>query len=284
MDLRLANAPTSWGVEDPSDELNPPWQSVLAQIAAAGFAGTELGPLGYMPTDPDVLCGELDAHGLQLVGGYVFEQLHTPDRARAALDEARRTASLIATAGGELLVIIPGFAPDREPLPEGGWRTMADAIREIALIATDGHGLTPVLHPHAATHVESEDEIDRIAELTDVALCLDTGHCVYAGMEPIALYEKLGKRVAYFHFKDVDPARRRRALEAGLSFEQAIGERVFCPLGAGSVDFAALRDALDAHDFTGWATVEQDRLPTDSTTPAQDAAASLAHLREVGLA
>ena len=284
MDLRLANAPTSWGVEDPSDELNPPWQSVVAQIADAGFAGTELGPLGYMPTDPELLRAELEDRGLQLVGGYVFEQLHTPDRARAALDEARRTTELIAAAGGELLVIIPGFTPKREPLPDDGWRTMADTIREIALIAIDEHGLTPVLHPHAGTHIEFEDEIDRVAELTDVSLCLDTGHCAYAGIEPVALYEKLGERVAYFHFKDVDPGRRRRALEAGLSFEQAIGERVFCPLGAGTVDFAALRAALDAHDFTGWATVEQDRLPTDSTTPAEDAAASLAHLRQVGLA
>jgi inosose dehydratase len=284
MDLRLANAPTSWGVEDPSDELNPPWQGVLAQIADAGFAGTELGPLGYMPTDPEVLRAELEDRGLQLVGGYVFEQLHTADRARAALDEARRTAKLIAAAGGELLVIIPGFAPTREPLPDDGWRTMANAIRDIALVATDEHGLTPVLHPHAGTHVEFEDEIDRIAELTEVAFCLDTGHCAYAGIDSVALYERLADRVTYFHFKDVDAAQRRRALEAGLSFEEAIGERVFCPLGAGTVDFAALRDALETHDFSGWATVEQDRLPIDSTTPAEDAAASLTHLREVGLA
>src|SRR3954454_14779043 len=114
MDLRLANAPTSWGVEDPSDELNPPWQSVLAQIADAGFAGTELGPLGYMPTDPALLRGELDAHGLQLVGGYVFEQLHTPDGARAALDEARRTASLIpAPRGGGARSLTPAAPPRR---------------------------------------------------------------------------------------------------------------------------------------------------------------------------
>src|SRR3954453_15322197 len=92
MGLRLANPPTSWGVEDPSDELNPPWQSVLAQIADAGFAGTELGPLGYMPTDPALLRGELEAHGLQLVGGYVFEQLHTPaPRPAGGTSSSRRT-------------------------------------------------------------------------------------------------------------------------------------------------------------------------------------------------
>jgi inosose dehydratase len=294
MDLQLATAPTSWGVEDPTDELNPAWQTVLTQVADAGFAGTELGPLGYMPTDPEVLRAELEDRGLRLVGGYVFEPLYTRDGARAALDAARRTAQLIGAAGGELLVIIPGFTPEREraagrpdeaqPLTDEEWRIMVGAIHDIAGIAADEHGLTAVVHPHAGTPVEYEDEIERLAELSEVALCLDTGHCAYAGGDPVALYEKLAKSVAYFHFKDVDPERLARVLDARLSFEQAVRQRVFCPLGAGTVDFAALRDALEQHDFSGWATVEQDRLPTDSTTPAQDAAASLTHLREVGLA
>jgi inosose dehydratase len=134
--------------------------------------------------------------------------------------------------------------------------------------------------------VEFEEEIERLAEDTDpalVRLCIDTGHCAYAGVDPVAIYRRHAERVAYIHLKDVDRDRLRAALARRLSFEQAVAARVFCPLGQGVVDFAGLRAALAERGFDGWAAVEQDRLPTDSTTPAQHASASLAHLREVGL-
>jgi inosose dehydratase len=159
-----------------------------------------------------------------------------------------------------------------------------ESVERLARLATEDHGLIPVFHPHAGTHVEFEDEIDRLAADTDVPLCIDTGHCAYTGIDPVALYERLAARVVYFHLKDVDRERLRDALIRELSFEQAVAERVFCPLGEGIVDFAALADSLERRDFHGWATVEQDRLPTDSTAPVEHAAASLAHLRAVGLA
>jgi inosose dehydratase len=292
--LRLANAPTSWGIEDPGDPANPPWTRLLSEIADAGYAGTELGPLGYLPDDADRLRRELAERGLELVGGYVFEPLHTEAGVARAMLAARRTCELVQATGGMLLVIIPGFTAERErtagrreaapALAQDGWRTMVAAIGAMARMASDEHGLIPVAHPHAGTYVEFDDEIDRLVDETDVPLCIDTGHAAYAGIDPVALYRRLGERVAYFHLKDVDPDRLGHALDQGLSFEEAVGERVFCPLGSGVVDFAGLREALDEKGFLGWATVEQDRLPTDSSTPAADAAASLAHLREVGLA
>ena len=294
MQIRIANAPTSWGVEDPGDGANPRWDRLLSDIAGAGYAGTELGPLGYLPAEPSALRHELAARSLELVGGYIFEPLHTPDGPERALEVARRTCDLLGAAGAVHLVIIQGFTPEREraagrpgaaqPLPQAQWRTMVASVDEIARVADEEHGLIGVFHPHAGTHVEFEDEIDRLAANTDVALCIDTGHCAYAGIDPVALYRRHGDRVAYFHLKDVDRERLRDALAQGLSFEQAVGERVFCPLGEGVVDFAALATALEERDFRGWATVEQDRLPTDSTAPAQHAAVSLAHLRAAGLA
>jgi inosose dehydratase len=291
MQLRIANAPTSWGVEDPEDRANPPWDRLLNDLAAAGYAGTELGPLGYLPTDPELLRRELADRGLALVGGYVFEPLHTPDGVAAALDTGRRTCELLAAAGAAHLVIIQGFSPEREraagragaaaPLADAGWATLVDGVEQLARLARE-HGLVPVFHPHAGTHVEFEDEIDRLVAATDVPLCIDTGHCAYAGIDAVALVERLRPRIAYLHLKDVDADRLRVALALELSFEEAVAERVFCPLGEGVVDFAALAAALDG--FEGWATVEQDCLPTDSAAPAEHAAASLAHLRAAGLA
>jgi inosose dehydratase len=292
--LSLANAPTSWGIENPGDPANPPWPQVLADIAGAGYAGTELGPLGFLPDDPSLLREALGARGLELVAGYVFEPLHSGDGVARAMSSARRTCELLQAGGGVLLVIIPGFTPEREasagrrgaskPLDKAEWETMVRATEELARLASEEHGLIPVAHPHAGTHLEFADEIARFVADTDVPLCIDTGHCAYAGIDPVALYRTLAERVAYFHFKDVDPNRLDQALEKELSFEAAVGQGVFCPLGEGVVDFAALRDALEENRFAGWATVEQDRLPTASGTPAAEAAASLAHLRKVGLA
>jgi inosose dehydratase len=296
MQLRIANAPTSWGVEDPGDGANPSWRQVLDQVARAGYAGIELGPVGYLPERADVLRRELDLRGLELVAGFLFEQLQDRDRRGAALEMAERTCGLLAAAGARYLVIIQGFTPDRErtagragagpQLREQDWRAMVDGVHDVARLA-EAHGLVPCLHPHAGTAVEFEDEVERVAADTDpalVRLCIDTGHCAYAGIDPVALYRRHAARVVYFHLKDVDRARLRGALARALSFEQAVAARVFCPLGDGVVDFAGLRSALEEHDYDGWATVEQDRLPTDSGTPAEHAAASLAHLRAVGLA
>jgi inosose dehydratase len=294
MQLRIANAPTSWGVEDPEDGANPRWDRLLSDIAGAGYDGTELGPLGYLPDEPATLRRELDERDLELVGGYVFEPLHMLAGAARALEVTRRTCELLGAAGAVHLVIIQGFTEERElaagrpgaaePLTERQWHTLLATVDEVARVAAEEHGLIPVFHPHAGTHVEFEDEIDRFAADSDVPLCIDTGHCAYAGIDAVALFRRHAERVAYFHLKDVDGQRLHAALAGRLSFAQAVATGVFCPLGTGVVDFPGLAGALRERDFHGWATVEQDRLPTDSTAPAEHAAASLAHLREAGLA
>jgi inosose dehydratase len=297
MQLRIANAPTSWGVEDPQGGANPPWRQVLDQVAGAGYAGIELGPLGFLPEKEYLLRRELELRRLELVAGFLFEPLQTRDGLTRALGVAQRTCRVLTAAGARHLVIIQGFTRGREraagrpgaalPLRAAEWSMLIEGVHEVARIAADEHGLAPCFHPHAGTAVEFEDEIERLAEDTDpelVDLCIDTGHCAYAGVDPVELYRRHADRVAYFHLKDVDRARLRGALARALSFEQAVAARVFCPLGEGVVDFAGLRAALEEHDFDGWATVEQDRLPTDTSTPAEDAAASLAHLRDMGLA
>lgn len=296
MQLRIANAPTSWGVEDPGAGANPPWRHVLDQVALAGYAGVELGPIGYLPQKEYVLRRELELRRLELVGGFLFRPLHTADGIAHALDVARRTCRLLAAAGARHLVIIQGFTREREraagrpgaalQLRDAEWRTLVEGVHEVAQIAADDHGLVPCFHPHAGTDVEFAHEIERLLDDTDpalVRLCIDTGHCAYAGVDPVALYRRHADRVAYFHLKDVDRDRLRGALARALSFEQGVAARVFCPLGQGMVDFSGLRDALEERGFDGWGTVEQDRLPTESATPAEHARASLDHLCELGL-
>jgi inosose dehydratase len=146
--------------------------------------------------------------------------------------------------------------------------------------------LTAAIHPHVGTHIEFEDEVDRaLADLdpTLVGLCADTGHSLYAGIDPAALLHRHGGRLAYMHFKDIDLTRLAAAREEKLSFYQAVARGIFRPLGDGSVDFAAVSERLTEVGYTGWATVEQDRLPDDSSAPVDEARRSLEFLRSIGV-
>jgi inosose dehydratase len=297
VNVRLATGPVSWGVDFADSPHNPPWEHVLDEIARSGFRFIELGPIGYLPEDPAVLRAELERRGLGVGGSFVFEPLHDPERLPEVLAVTRRTCRAIAGAGGGHLVIIDLVAPERirtagrsadaRRLGPDEWAALADGVRAVATIARDEFGLRPVFHPHVASYVEFEDEIERLLATLPadvVELCLDTGHCHYAGIDAVSFYEAHAERIPYLHLKDVDPDARTHAVEDGLDFWQAITADVFCPVGLGSVPFPALARALARHDFDGWATVEQDRDPRKAGHPLLDAVSSRRYLENAGFA
>lgn len=295
MAVRLATGPVCWGVDFADSPANPPWQQVLDDIGRSGYGWTELGPLGYLPEDPERLALELAQRQLRVAGSFVFQPLHDPAYRADVLAITRRTCELIAGVGGSHLVIIDLVSGERvatagrdeaaQRLESSAWRALVEGIEDVAAIAVD-FGLRPVLHPHVATYIEFEDEIERLLAALDerIGLCIDTGHCAYAGVDPVALYLRHRGRVSYLHLKDVDPVALARARATPLDFWAAIAEGVFCPLGEGIVDFPALADTLGSSGFDGWATVEQDREPSAAGDPLDDAIHSRLYLEAIGLA
>jgi len=291
MAIALATAPTTWGVDFADAAGNPPWEHVLDEIAASRLGALELGPVGYLPEEPDALREALRSRGLTAVGSFVFEDLHDSAQEAAILETTRRAGAAIRAAGGSVLVIIdrPGRRrartagrTDAAPrLDDAGWGAMVGLIERVAAVAAD-HGLEPVVHHHAGSYVEFEDEIDRLMADSAAGLCVDTGHAAYAGVRPETLIERYGPRVRHVHLKDVDGDVLAYARAAELSFWDAIAQRVFCPLGAGVVDFAAVIAALGAIGYAGHATIEQDRVP-GAGAPLDDLTASLAALASQGV-
>lgn len=294
MSVKIANAPVSWGVDYADSPGNPPWVRVMREITEAGYRHTELGPLGYYPTDPGRLRAAFAEHGLSVGAGFVFQPLHDPAEADRVLDVALRTVELLSAVGGTALVTIDHISEARiatagrsefaERLDAIRFQHMVDTIHRIADIALE-RGVTPVIHQHVGCYIEFADELHRVMAALDpqkVGVCVDTGHMVYAGIDPVAFVREHGARVRHFHFKDIDPTVHARALSNRTGFLDAVAEKVFAPLGRGVVDWPALAAVLRDTGFSGQATVEQDIDPVVSLDPLSDARASLAFLRSVG--
>ncbi|MEV8441576.1 TIM barrel protein [Actinosynnema sp. NPDC051121] len=284
--MKIAGAPISWGVcEVPGwgRVLDP--ASVLAEMASLGLRATELGPPDYLPAEPSSLKSLLDAHGLTLVGGFLAVPLHTGDQ--STLDEADRVAALLAAAGAEVLVLAAATGLDgydeRPALTDAQWRTLVDTAALVRDRAA-AHGLRTALHPHVGTHVERAAEVERFLADSDLDLCLDTGHLLIGGTDPVDLARRHPDRIGHVHLKDVRADIAATVRDGQTGYTAAVQQRMYVPLGDGDVDVAALVALLRDAGYTGWYVLEQDTalgddIPPD--TPVRDTARSLAHLTEI---
>jgi len=165
-------------------------------------------------------------------------------------------------------------------LTEADWGIVGENIAA-AIEAASQFGLRCVFHHHAGTYVETPEEIDRLLERTSLGLCLDTGHYVIGGGDPVDAVKRHGKRVEYLHFKDVDPVKLGEARAKKLGFLDAVRSGVFCPLGQGCVRFPDLIRELKAAGYRGWAVVEQDVDASEASavSPLESAIASRQYLK-----
>ena len=258
---RVATAPISWGVcEVPGWGYQLPADRVLAEMAAAGFTHTELGALGYLPTEPAELRRTLDRHGLGLLGGFVPLVLHDPDRAAEARAEAYRWAELIGGAGGQFFVTCAVSHSDhwrQEPLTDPDWASLCDSLARIDALA-DAHGLRQVFHSHFGSVVETDAELARVLEGSEVSLVLDTAHLTLGGTDVLRLLDRYAHRVGLVHLKDVDPALGARLTAGELSLMQAVHGGLFPPLGRGELAIAEIVARLEESGRDLWYVLEQD--------------------------
>ncbi len=295
MTIEIGNAPCSWGVEFAEDPRNPPWRQVLSDCANAGYRGIELGPVGFMPEDPAILSDALNAFGLTLIGGVVFRAFHDPQAWDDVQDASHRTCRALVAHGAQHLVLIDSISPRRAPtagraeeaeqMDAAEWAAFRDRIATIARMGTEEYGLTVGIHAHAAGFVDFEPELERLLDEVDesnLKICFDTGHHSYAGYDPVAFMKRHVDRISYVHFKDIDPVVKARVIENRTGFYEACGQGIFCNLGKGDVDFAAVRRVLMEAGFDGWCTVEQDCDPTLDVSPLADARANRAYLTAIG--
>lgn len=298
MTIQVASAPVSWGIYE-FEGIAPkyPYTRVLDEIRDTGYTGIELGPYGYLPTEPEVLRTELDQRGLQLLSAFVPVKLVDPAAHEAGAVAALKVGKLLAALGAQFIVLADDNGSIPELVQQAGqrsgsklsaaeWDTFAQGVNLIARRVHDETGLSIAFHHHCAGYVETPEEVREMLQRTDadlVGLCLDTGHWHYAGGDAVQCVQEYGERVRYLHLKDCSAAIAQQCRAERKDYFEAVKAGVFCPLGQGEVDFPGVIREMEKLGYQGWAIVEQDVLTDDLDAPKQYSQANRDYLKSIGL-
>jgi inosose dehydratase len=271
--IRIGTAPDSWGVWFPEHPSQIPWDRFLDEVQQAGYEWIELGPFGYLPTDPHQLEDELGKRNLKLSAGTVFTGFHKgEDQWKRAWDQALSVAGLASKLGAEHLVVIPDLwrsdataeVLESRTLTDEQWAKLGAGHDKLGKALLEEFGMHQQFHTHADSHVGTYQETERFLDVTDAAytnLCLDTGHFAYYGGDSVRLIEERPERIGYLHLKQVDSDLRFTVLKNDIPFGDAVAMGVMVEPPQGVPALAPIIEAVAKLDPNIFGIVEQDMFP-----------------------
>jgi inosose dehydratase len=277
--LRIGTAPDSWGVWFPNDPKQVPWERFLNEVVTSGYEWIELGPYGYLPTDPNQLQDELGKRGLKLSAGTVFTGFHKgEDEWQRAWDQAINVAGLASKLGAEHLVVIPDMwrsdatSEILEPrtLTDEQWQKLGAGHDRLGKALLEEFGMKQQFHSHADSHIGTTREVTRFLDETDeryTNLCLDTGHFAYYGGDNVKLIEERPERIGYIHLKQVEASQLFDVLKNDTPFAEAVAGGIMIEPPYGIPDLAPVIEAVAKIDSEIFAIVEQDMYGCSIDTP-----------------
>jgi inosose dehydratase len=271
MSIKLGVSPIAWANDDmPELGAETTVETILAEAAAIGFTGVELG--GRFPRDAARLGPMLARERLALIGGWWSTHLLAQPLA-AEVEALHGHLRLLKALGSSVFIAAEctgavhgdrGRAMSARPrLDADDWAELGARMSALAAYAAE-QGLAFAYHFHLGTVVEDQDDLDRFLDTTTdtVGLVVDTGHAALGGIDATRLIRGHPRRVAHVHAKDVrgDVARRIRA--EGRSFLDGVLGGMFTAPGDGDLDFAAVMRALADISYDGWIVEEAEQDPT----------------------
>jgi len=286
--INIAGAPISWGVcEVPNwgHQMEP--SRVLREMSELGLGATEFGPDGFLPMQPELKASILKEHNMTAVGGFVPVILHRADHDPVPV--VKKELESYKAAGAKVLVLaansgIDGYDAKLPVLSEADWQILFNNLNRLQQVAAEV-GVKAVLHPHVGTMIETQDHVMRVVAGSTIPFCLDTGHMIIGGTDPVAFAQNHAERVAHSHLKDVDLSWAKKVQSNELSYYDAVVQGMYRPLGQGDVDIRMIVRSLIKSGYTGWFVLEQDNVitaePGVNQGPVADAKASVDFLRGV---
>jgi inosose dehydratase len=287
--VRIGANPIIWSNDDFQDLGGDiPLERCLEEMHQAGYSGTELGH--KYPRQAPALRNLLERFDLQLVSGW--HSLYLLDN--AVEDERQRFAThrdFLRDMGSTVVIVAecshrcynqPGaplqFEGRQDLLKDDDWQRLC---RGLDMLADDAArcGMKMVYHHHMGTVVQNGDEIDRLLQGTSaLRLLADTGHLVFAGVDPQDVFRRHASRIAHVHLKDVRQEVVDDICSQRGSFDVAVRNGVFTVPGDGSIDFAPVFATLQEMQYEGWLVVEAEQDP-DLSPPLLYAARGREYLR-----
>jgi inosose dehydratase len=273
--LRLATAPVSWGIWEQTidrPDLVPP-RPLLETVTAMGYRALETGPPGYLAQDGVSALELIRPFGVELVATFLPLRLDDEEGFGGDLDALDRTAEVLAATGGGLVLLADAERRARaatsgrpeeiakNSLSPSQLDAAAERLERAAARCAE-LGLRAALHPHAATFIETEDETEAILARTsaELGLCIDTGHTVVGGGDPVGLARRHVQRLVHLHLKDVDAAVLARLRRGEIDMDEGWAQGIFCPFGEGVVPLGAFLALPEVRGLDGYAVLEQDRM------------------------
>lgn len=281
---RLALSPACWGISD-----EPDWgpqlsvDRVLSEAAAVGEGAITAGPTGFLPDRSDHAKHVMRRHGLHVVSGQVQAILHHHETRGPELTHIDGHAHWLSALGADTLVLSAirqraRGEPDGEPLSKGEWAHLLHLIGSVEHVCSR-HRLKVAVQPRFGSTIQGPEDIERLLVGTEAGLCLDVGHLVLAGADIIEVLELAGGRVRHVHLNDVDPEVAQRVRSGRVTYDDAISEGLFRPLGEGAAGIARVIEELRSSRYRGWFTLEQDtRLASSEDRPLGGISRSLEYL------
>jgi inosose dehydratase len=273
--VRLATAPVSWGIWEQTidrSDLVPP-RPLLETVTAMGYRALETGPPGYLAPDGAAAVELLEPFDVEIVATFLPLRLDDEEAFREDLASLDRTTEVLAATGGRLVLLSDAERPERAAVSgrpaelartslgpselDGAAERLGRAVERCA-----ERGLRAAFHPHAASYVESPEETEELLDRTpsELGLCIDTGHTVVGGGDPVDLVRRHGDRLTHVHLKDVDERVLARLRAGEIDMDEAWREGIFCAFGEGVVPLRAFLAEDAVRDLDGFAVLEQDRM------------------------
>lgn len=288
--VKVGISPIGWTNDDlPELGGDIPFLTCIDDMEAEGYQGCEIG--NKFPKDPKKLKPLLDKRGLVACNEW-FPTYFTSRPYEDTIELFQKQSDKMQALGGNIIGAseqgnsiqvqsLPVFGENKPILTDEQWKTLAKGYNQMGEMARE-RGQYFCVHHHMGTGIQTEDEIERLMDLTDpelVFLVFCIGHMVCAGNDAEKMLKKYVKRVRHVHMKDVRQAVRKRAIKEKMSFLDAVYAGIFTIPGNGDVAFEPLLKILDENGYEGFLMVEAEQDPAKAP-PREYAKRARAYIRE----
>jgi inosose dehydratase len=246
-------------------------EGAIRDIAALGFYGIELfgNQIEAMEAGSGV-GAVLEKHKLPLISAYCGTNLSDPAARKDAIAKTLSWAQLVKKYNGKVIVVGPnGVRRDSFDF-KAHKDDIVTTLNELGKAVTD-MGLTPVLHQHTGTCVESRNETYAVMESVDTKVMKfgpDIGQLQKGGSDPVKVVKDFLPLVQHMHLKDY------------VGGPEYLG---YCPLGNGKVDIPAILAMMDGRKTAGSVMVELDSPPPQPAPAMENARIAKAYLQKAGV-